>query len=82
MFTLNFSHLFVSVLAAAALMGCGGSEDESQPAPPIVKPDDEVVFFDDFDSFNSAYWSKETHEAGWTNQELQAYRATRLYRGE
>ena len=73
MFTLNFSHLFVSVLAAAALMGCGGSEDESQPAPPIVKPDDEVVFFDDFDSFNSAYWSKETHEAGWTNQELQAY---------
>ncbi len=82
MFTLNFSHLFVSVLAAVALMGCGGSEDESQPAPPIVKPDDEVVFFDDFDSFNSAYWSKETHEAGWTNQELQAYSTSQVKVGK
>ena len=73
MFTLNFSHLFVPVFVAVVLTGCGGSEDEHQPAPPIVEPDGDVVFFDDFDSFNSAYWSKETHEAGWTNQELQAY---------
>ena len=82
MFTLNFSHLFVSVLAAAALMGCGGSEDEHQPAPPIVEPDGDVVFFDDFDSFNSAYWSKETHEAGWTNQELQAYSTSQVEVGK
>ncbi len=32
-----------------------------------------VLFKDDFDSFNGNVWTKEVHEAGWTNQELQAY---------
>ena len=73
MFLLNLRHLFISVFGVAALTGCGASDDEPTPMSPGVNPADDVVFFDDFDSFNSAYWSKETHEAGWTNQELQAY---------
>ncbi len=35
--------------------------------------DENVIFFDDFNTFNSSVWTKETHEAGWTNEELQAY---------
>lgn len=35
--------------------------------------EEDVVFFDDFKTFDSSVWTKETHEAGWTNEELQAY---------
>lgn len=34
---------------------------------------DKTVFKENFDSFNGNVWTKEVHEAGWTNQELQAY---------
>ena len=34
---------------------------------------DKTVFKEDFDAFNRNVWTKEVHEAGWTNQELQAY---------
>ncbi len=78
----NIKHLFISAFAVAALTGCGGSEDEPTPTPPVVEPVDDVVFFDDFDSFNSAYWSKETHEAGWTNQELQSYSTSQVKVGK
>ncbi len=54
----NIKHLFISAFAVATLIGCGDSEDEPTPTPPVVEPVDDVVFFDDFDSFNSAYWSK------------------------
>ena len=63
MFLLNLRHLFISVFGVAALTGCGASDDEPTPISPGVNPADDVVFFDDFDSFNSAYWSKETHES-------------------
>lgn len=34
----------------------------------------ENIFFEDnFEFFNEAVWTKEVHEAGWVNQELQAY---------
>lgn len=41
-----------------------------------MKPDypvENVLFFDDFSTFDNSVWTKETHEPGWTNQELQAY---------
>ena len=76
----NIKHLFISAFAVATLIGCGDSKDE--PTPPVVEPVDDVVFFDDFDSFNSAYWSKETHEAGWTNQELQSYSTSQVKVGK
>ncbi|GAK36507.1 beta-1,3(4)-glucanase precursor [Bacteroides graminisolvens DSM 19988 = JCM 15093] len=34
---------------------------------------EKTVFKEEFDSFNTNVWTKEVHEAGWTNQELQAY---------
>lgn len=34
---------------------------------------DNYLFKDDFDSFDESVWSKETHNPGWVNQELQAY---------
>ena len=74
----NIKHLFISAFAVATLTGCGDSGNEPTPTPPVVEPVDDVVFFDDFDSFNSAYWSKETHEAGWTNQELQSYSTSQV----
>lgn len=33
----------------------------------------DVEFYDDFSTFDSSVWTKETHEAGWVNQELQSY---------
>ena len=32
-----------------------------------------ILFKDDFDTFDASVWTKEVHEPGWTNQELQAY---------
>lgn len=37
-----------------------------------------LFFKDDFDSFNENIWTKEVHEAGWVNQELQAYDAAHV----
>ncbi|HCK24047.1 MAG TPA: 1,3-beta-glucanase, partial [Bacteroides graminisolvens] len=34
---------------------------------------EKTVFKEEFDSFNANVWTKEVHETGWTNQELQAY---------
>ncbi|MDR0938920.1 MAG: glycoside hydrolase family 16 protein [Mediterranea sp.] len=43
--------------------GDGGGETESQ----------DVLFRDDFDTFDTKVWTKEAHPAGWVNQELQIY---------
>lgn len=47
----------------------------SETAGPDLLPDGEenVIFVDDFSSFNSNVWNKETHPSGWTNEELQSY---------
>jgi len=37
------------------------------------KEQENILFIDDFDSFDENVWTKETHEPGWVNQELQAY---------
>lgn len=34
---------------------------------------DNYLFKDDFDTFDETVWTKETHQPGWVNQELQAY---------
>lgn len=82
MFTFHIKHLFISAVAMAVLAGCDDSKEDPTTTPPVVEPGDNVVFFDDFDSFNSAYWSKETHEAGWTNQELQSYSTSQVKVGK
>ena len=75
------THLLLAICLSAHLTGCGSDNDE-QPGQPVIDRVEEVVFFDDFTSFNSAYWTKETHEAGWTNQELQSYETSQVTIGK
>ena len=66
-------------ITAILLLICGtisacSSNSEGPDNPPVPPhPDDDIVFYDDFDSFDFSAWSKETHPSGWTNQELQSY---------
>lgn len=66
-------------ITAILLLICGtisacSSNSEGPDNPPVPPhPDDDIVFYDDFDSFDFSVWSKETHPSGWTNQELQSY---------
>ncbi|WP_289743061.1 glycoside hydrolase family 16 protein [Muribaculum intestinale] len=75
------THLLLAICLSAHLTGCGSDNDE-QPGQSVIDRVEEVVFFDDFTSFNSAYWTKETHEAGWTNQELQSYETSQVTIGK
>lgn len=63
----------IITLLCGALTACSSDSDDSGIQ---VKPDDpveNVLFFDDFSTFDNSVWTNETHEPGWTNQELQAY---------
>lgn len=63
----------IITLLCGALTACSSDSDDSGIQ---VKPDypvENVLFFDDFSTFDNSVWTKETHEPGWTNQELQAY---------
>lgn len=66
--------LFLTLILTA----CGSDED--RPNAPGV--DENIVFFDDFTSFDDNVWTKETHEAGWTNQELQSYSPSQVTIGK
>lgn len=46
------------------------SNKENIPPP---EESGNVIFKEEFESFNPDVWTKEVHEPGWTNQELQAY---------
>ncbi len=37
------------------------------------KEQEDLFFLDEFESFDENIWTKEVHEPGWVNQELQAY---------
>lgn len=47
-----------------------------------AEPDNDIVFFDTFDTFNESVWTKESHEPGWVNQELQSYRPEQVSVGK
>lgn len=49
---------------------CSKQDDDVNPEEKQETP----RFMDDFDTFDETVWTKETHEPGWVNQELQAYR--------
>ena len=51
-----------------------GTEPEENPQ--------DILFKDDFNFFDEKVWTKETHEPGWTNQELQAYDAAHVSVGK
>lgn len=54
---------------------------EEEPELPDEQPGDEdepskqwkLVFTEDFNTFDNSVWTKETHEPGWVNNELQEY---------
>lgn len=57
--------------ACGTLQSCAS---ESGPVDePVVDEPRELLFEDEFDTFDQQIWTKEVHEAGWTNQELQIY---------
>lgn len=60
---------FLCAVFTACSSEPGDFDNQDDPAG----MDENVIFFDDFNTFNSSVWTKETHEAGWTNEELQAY---------
>lgn len=70
--------LVLILLTSISLIGCDGKDD----APVNPGQDDSIVFFDDFDTFDSSVWNKEAHEAGWTNQELQSYSPSQVTVGK
>lgn len=69
----------LSLFLAALLAGCNS---EKEPEIPNPEPEARVIFYDDFNSFDNSVWTKETHEAGWTNQELQAYSPSQVSVGK
>lgn len=69
----------LSLFLAAILAACGSDNYSDLPEP---KPEDGVIFYDDFNTFDSKVWTKETHEAGWTNQELQSYSPSQVTVGK
>nr|WP_320057838.1 glycoside hydrolase family 16 protein [uncultured Bacteroides sp.] len=62
--------IFLLLSVCSIQQSCSSNNDT-----PLKSSDEQgkIIFKDDFDSFNEAVWTKEVHEAGWTNQEIQAY---------
>lgn len=65
----KFRHYLFFMVLLALFAGCSSDSDSNN----LSNDPNTTPFFDDFDSFNALVWNKETHEAGWTNNELQAY---------
>lgn len=63
-------HYYLFLLAAMIAPQACSSDRGGTPA---LSEGEEFYFFDDFDTFDESVWTKETHEPGWVNQELQAY---------
>lgn len=69
----------VKILLALAMcsmyQSCSSDEVNMNPQEESLE---KVVFKDDFETFDSNVWTKEEHEAGWVNQELQIYDAAHV----
>lgn len=64
-----------NLISCLLLMCCfnqaGCSQDIEEPKEQLP---DNLVFIDEFETFNDKVWTKERHEPGWVNNELQEYR--------
>lgn len=58
---------------------CASGSVGAEPLPEEKNPN--ILFEEDFETFNEKVWTKEVHEAGWTNQELQIYDAAHVSTG-
>ncbi len=63
------------------LTSCSSTSNE-QEKENSAEEHKEVIFEDDFDTFDDSKWTKETHEPGWVNQELQAYAPSQVSVGK
>ena len=70
--------LFLFLSVCFAQQSCSS---DSVGTEPEENPQD-ILFKDDFNFFDEKVWTKETHEPGWTNQELQAYDAAHVSVGK
>ena len=59
------------IMLSAALCMLQACTAEGHETPD--QTEEKVFFIDDFTSFDETVWTKESHEPGWVNQELQAY---------
>lgn len=60
--------MILLLLLICSLEQSCSSDNESE-----AEKQENLFFKDDFDFFNEKNWTKETHQPGWVNQELQAY---------
>lgn len=59
------------IMLSAALCMLQACTAEGHETPD--QTEEKVFFIDDFTSFDETVWTKESHEPGWVNLELQAY---------
>lgn len=60
--------ILLLLLMCSMYQSCSSKEKDEEP-----EEHENLFFKDDFKFFNENIWTKEVHEAGWVNQELQAY---------
>lgn len=61
--------------------GGNNGDDEEEPEQPNEEPSEDeepsdswnLVFSEEFETFDNSVWTKEVHEPGWVNNELQNY---------
>lgn len=70
------------LLVCGLFAACSSNSESIAPQIPPLNPGETLLFQDDFDTFDSTIWSKESHEPGWTNQELQSYDAAHVTVGK
>ena len=64
--------LLTFLIITSSFIQSACSQEDKNPLSEDKQEDFRLM--DDFNSFNEKVWTKETHEPGWVNQELQAYR--------
>lgn len=62
--------MILLLLSMCSMQQACSTNDEVQKTQ---EEKEEFLFKDDFESFNENVWTKEVHEPGWVNKELQAY---------
>lgn len=68
----QLSTILISILCGT-LFACSPKDELPDTQPPPLQAGETLVFEDNFTTLDFTIWNKETHEAGWVNQELQAY---------
>lgn len=76
---MKYKPVTLQLILVALLDGCSA---DKEPVIPNPEPESGVIFYDDFNTFDGSVWTKETHEAGWTNQELQSYSPSQVSVGK